>query len=82
LITEDFKKSNGDLGMNDSKYFYSLTRARLAWRLGCISDSRDFAKLALDLSKIAEPQFPRHKTVGLVKAKNEDIKELEKILNK
>lgn len=81
LITEDFKKSNGDLGMNDSKYFYSLTCSRLASKLGFNTDSKDFAKLALDLSKIIEPQFPRHKTVGLVKAKNEDIKELEKILN-
>jgi len=80
LITEDFTKSSGDLGMNDSKYFYSLTRSRLAWRLGFKSDSKDFAKLALDLSKITEPQFPRHKNVGLVKAKNEDIKELEKII--
>lgn len=81
LITEDFTKSNGDLRMNDSKYFYALTRARLSCRLGFISDSKDFAKLALDLSKMTEPQFPRHKTVGLVKAKNDDIKELENIIN-
>lgn len=81
LITEDFTKSNGDLGMNDSKYYYSLTRSKLAWRLGFNSDSKEFAKLALDLSKITNPQFPRHKTVGLVKAKNEDINDLEKIIN-
>ncbi len=81
LITEGFTKSSGDLGMNDSRYFYALTRSRLAWRLGFKTDSRDYAKLALDLSKITDPQFRRHKTVGLVKAKNEDIKELEKIIN-
>ena len=80
LIAEDFKKTGGDLGLNDSRYFYALTRSRLAWRLGFKDDSKDFANLALDLSKITKPQFPRHKTVGLVKAKNDDIKDLEMII--
>jgi hypothetical protein len=80
LITDDFKLSKGDLGMNDSRYYYSLVRSRLAYRLGFDSDSKDFAKLALDLSKVTEPQFPRHKSVGIVKAKNDDIRELELII--
>jgi hypothetical protein len=80
MITEDFKRTGGNLGLNDSQYFYALTRSRLAWRLGYTKDSKDFAAFALDLSKITEPQFSRHKTVGLVKAKNDDIRELEMIL--
>lgn len=80
ILTEDFNKSGGDLFINDSKYYYSLTRSRLAWKLGLKSDSKNYAELALTLSKITEPQFPRHKMVGLVKAKNDDIKELENIL--
>ncbi len=81
LITDDFKKTGGSIDLNDSKYFYYLTCARLANRLGLIEDSKEFAKVAIDLSKITEPQFPRHKTVGIVKAKKQDLKELKKIMN-
>jgi hypothetical protein len=81
LITDDFKKTGGSVDLNDSKYFYCLTCARLANRLGLIEDSKEFAKVAIDLSKITEPQFPRHKTVGIVKAKKHDLKELKKIMN-
>lgn len=80
LITEDFEKSKGDISLNDSKYYYCLTRARLASKLGFNADSKEFARIALELSDITEPQFPRHKTVGIVKAKKEDIIELEKIV--
>ena len=81
LITDDFKKSGGSVDLNDSKYFYCLSCARLANRLGLIENSKEFAKVAIDLSKITEPQFPRHKTVGIIKAKKQDLKELKKILD-
>jgi len=67
--------------MNDSIYYYSLTRSRLGWRLGYHSDSKEYARIALNLSGVIDPQFPRHKTVGVVKSKKQDIIELEKILN-
>lgn len=82
LITVDFKKTGGLVHLNDSKYYYYLTCARLASRLGLIEDSKEFAKIAFDLSKITEPQFLRHKTVGIVKAKKHDLKELENIMIK
>jgi hypothetical protein len=81
LITDDFEKSKGKLILNDDKYFYCLTRSRLANSIGILPDSQNYAKLALDLSKVTEPQFPRHKSVGLVKAKKDDINELEIIIN-
>jgi hypothetical protein len=80
LITLDFENSGGDIGLNDSRYFYNLTRARLAKELGISVESKQFAKLALELSEVTEPQFSRHKTVGIVKAKEQEVKELKSII--
>ena len=80
LITDDFIKSKGRLNLNSDKYFYYLTLARLSNRLGYISNSKEYARLAMSLSEVVEPQFARHKTVGLVNAKKNELKELELIL--
>jgi len=80
LIVEDFMNTDGSLDINDIIYFYALTRSRLAWRLGNKDDSRDFANIALDLSRVDVPQFPRHKTFGLVKANVDEISELEQYI--
>ena len=45
-------------------------------------EASEFAISALELSKITEPQFNRHKTVGLIKAKSEQLNRLERIKEK
>jgi hypothetical protein len=80
LITFDFQNSKGSLILNEDRYFYYLTRARLAKRLGIVFESKEYARLALELSIVIQPQFSSHKSVGIVKAKIEEINELEKIL--
>ena len=82
LITRDFINSKGELGLNDDRYYYALIRALLSYRLKMIKDAKEYATLALDLSNITEPQFPRHKNVGIVKAKEQERNELLEIIKK
>lgn len=43
-------------------------------------EAKEFAKTAIELSKITEPQFSRHKTVGLIKVFERQLRTLEQIL--
>ncbi len=45
-------------------------------------EASEFAVSALELSNITEPQFNRHKTVGLIDAETEQLKRLERIKEK
>ncbi len=44
-------------------------------------EAKDYANKAIELAKITEPQFDRHKTVGLIKAASNQLKTLEQIVN-
>ena len=56
--------------------------ANLCLRMGKVDEASEFASTALELSTITEPQFNRHKTVGLIKVDKKTIDRLKKIKEK
>ena len=79
LLTADFEKTGGSLSLNDDRFFYSRVIAELCDRLGKTSEAKLYADKALEISKITEPQFSRHKTVGLVRTTKDMLDSLAKI---
>lgn len=77
--TEKFDKSM--LLMNNAKFYYTYIMANLCYVMEKRDEAYEFADMALELSEITEPQFKRHKTVGLVKATKKQLKKLKKIYN-
>ena len=69
-----------ELTFNDSKFYYAELRTQLCDAMNKKSEAKEFAKTAIELSKITEPQFSRHKTVGLVKVSERQLRTLEQIL--
>lgn len=69
-----------ELTFNDSKFYYAELRAQLCDAINKKAEAKEFAKTAIELSKIADPQFSRHKTIGLVKASVRQLRTLEQIL--
>lgn len=82
IATEKFEKTGGNLMMNSDKFYYADLMANLCYKMNRIDEASEFAISALELSKITEPQFNRHKTVGLIKAKFEQLNRLERIKEK
>jgi len=78
LLINDFKMTGGTfaMSMNGNRFFYSRIVAELCYRLGRKSEAKTFAESALELAKIAAPQFRRHKTVGLVTATEQMLERL------
>ncbi len=79
LLTIDFERTGGSLSLNDDRFFYSRVIAELCDRLGKQDEARQYADKALEISKIIEPQFTRHKTVGLVRTDKETLDLLARI---
>ncbi len=53
-----------------------VARARLASTLNFHEEAAQFSELALQLSRVSKPQFPRHASVGLVDADHDVIGEM------
>lgn len=69
------------LTFNSEKFFYAVLTAQICDRLNKKEEAKEFALAAIEISKITEPQFNRHKTVGLVKATDKQLRTLEQIAN-
>lgn len=69
-----------ELTFNDSKFYYAELRTQLCDAMNKKAEAKEFAKTAIELSKITKPQFSRHKTVGIVKASERQLRKLEQIL--
>lgn len=69
----------GELTMNSDKFYFAALAARLCDKMNKKEEARDYAKTAINLSKITEPQFSRHKTVGLVNTTDKQLRLLEQI---
>lgn len=82
LSTSKFDETGGDLLMNDQKFYYATLMANLCLRMGKLDEASDFANSALQLSTIADPQFNRHKTVGLIEADTNTLERLKRIKEK
>ncbi len=81
LLTVDFEKTGGSLSLNDERFFYARVIADLCDKLGKRNEARQHADKALEIAKITDPQFNRHKTVGLVRTGKETLDKLTKIKN-
>ena len=82
LSTIKFDQTGGDLGLNDQKFYYATLMANLCLRMDKTEEASEYANSALKLSTITEPQFNRHKTVGIIKADKNTIERLKKIKEK
>lgn len=82
LSTSKFEETGGNLLMNNQKFYYATLMANLCVRMGEIEEASSYANSALQLSTITEPQFNRHKTVGIIEADTNTLERLKKIEEK
>ena len=69
------------LTMNSDKFYYASLAAQLCDKMNKKEEAKHYATTAITLSKIKEPQFSRHKTVGLISATDKQLRILEQIVN-
>jgi hypothetical protein len=69
-----------ELIFNNDKFYYAELRAQLCDTMNKKEEAKEFARIAIELSKIVKPQLKRHKTVGLAKASEKQLRTLEQIL--
>ena len=81
IATIKFDESNGNIVMNDNKFYYAETLALLFKETNRMDKAKEYAKQALNLEADKEPQFSRHRTVGIVNASNKRINKLKEIVN-
>lgn len=68
-----------EFGFNSQRFEYAELGALLCDKIGKKEEAQKFAIQALELSKITTPDFLRHKTLGLVKVTDQQIKTLKNI---
>jgi tetratricopeptide (TPR) repeat protein len=71
-----------ELHLNNHLFYFHQLAALVYAALNKASEAKEYARQAIELACITEPQFARHKTVGLVKATEQQIRKLENILEK
>ncbi|MBZ5857753.1 hypothetical protein [Flavihumibacter profundi] len=69
------------LTFNSDKFYYAILLARLCNQMSKKDEAKEYAKAAIEISKITEPQFGRHKTAGLVNTTDKQLQTLEQIVN-
>ncbi len=80
-IFNNFEKLGGRLLLNSDRFYYGNLRANLCYEMRKYKEASVFAKQTLKITKITEPQFSRHKEVGLVNATEKQIEKLKMIEN-
>ena len=70
-----------DLHLNSDKYYYLELSALICSKSGQKDEAKKYAKEALGIAKVTDPQFRYHKNVGLVNASNEQLTKLNQIAN-
>ncbi len=78
-IFNKFEKTGGRLLLNSDRFYYGNLRANLCYEMKKYDEASEFAKQTLEIAQITEPQFNKHKTVGLVNATEEQIEKLKMI---
>lgn len=76
-IVKDYPTSK--LLFNNYIFYYLELGDQLCNALGKKSEAKEFAQRAIELSKITEPQFSRHKNVGVVTASESQLGLLREI---
>jgi len=68
-----------ELVFNSNRFDYAELAAKLCFKMNKKAEAKKYAKQALELAKITEPDLSRHKTLGLVNVNDEQLNELKKI---
>ena len=71
--------AEADLVFASQRFRYAVARARLAQASGYEAEAKAYAENALTEAARDTPDFPRHPTVGLVKADRKVLKEMRKL---
>lgn len=82
LATSKFYETEGELLLNSNIFYYASLMANLCLKMGKLEEASKYANSALELSTIKEPQFNRHKSVGIIKTDQKTIDRLKKIKEK
>jgi len=69
-----------EISFNSAQFQFAELAALICEKLKNFDEAKQYAKMALDLAEIKEPQFRYHKDVGLVKATNKQLKYLKALL--
>ncbi|NOT51099.1 MAG: hypothetical protein HOP10_07455 [Chitinophagaceae bacterium] len=70
-----------ELTFNNDKFYYAELLAQLCDKMNKNHEAKEYAKIAIEISKITQPQLSRHKTIGLVHATDNQLRTLEQIIN-
>jgi len=70
-----------ELSLNNKKFYFNQIAAEICYLLNKKDEAKAFAKQAIQLSKVTEPQFNRHKIVGIVNALDNELRFLERIIS-
>ena len=68
-----------ELILNSDLFYYNELMALLCYRMNKKGEAKFYAKKAIEISEINQPQFSRHKKVGLVQIDNGQLRTLEEI---
>jgi tetratricopeptide (TPR) repeat protein len=81
LLTDEFKRTGGQLILNDDIFRYYSVLAKICIALEKKEEAKEYARKALQLAVIKEPQLDNYPQLGVVKVSNEEIARLTDILN-
>ncbi|KUY30709.1 hypothetical protein BAS09_02105 [Elizabethkingia ursingii] len=79
-ICKEYSLTN--LSFNSTRFYYAELVAHVCERLNKYEEAKQYAKIAIEISKITEPEFKRHKTVGLVNVTDKQLKKLQQLIKR
>lgn len=82
VLFDIWMNKNKNSIFNSSLYRYCIIRTRLAMQCQKVDEAVVYATKTLEVAELGKyPQFPHHKTVGLVKESPEITKEMKQIIS-
>jgi tetratricopeptide (TPR) repeat protein len=79
LLTDEFKRTGGELILNDDKFRYYSVLAKIAIALKKKEEARQYALKALQIATIKESQLDNYPQLGVVKVSNDELAQLKNI---
>jgi tetratricopeptide (TPR) repeat protein len=79
LLSDEFKKNDGSLTLNDDIFRYYSVLAKLSDGLGKKEEAKQYAEKSLQLSTNKEPQLDTYPQLGVIKVSDEDLASLRNI---
>jgi tetratricopeptide (TPR) repeat protein len=82
LLIEEFKKNDGSLLLNEDIFRYYSVLAKLCDGLGKSDLDKEYAKKALEILEIKEPQLDKYPKLGIIKIDKTELDNLKEIIIK